>query len=867
MARSDPGRSSFEGYLDSAGWDRIVGWARFADEPGRRATVEIIANGAVIHTMVADDPRPDLVSAGKGDGRHGFQLTLPKYLVAAPVVSLLVREQSTGLDLANTPQQLLNDAAGLDRATQAFLADRVAALADGADGDAIDDQAAFLLTQFDRLVSARMRLSGARERMIERVQALAADGPDAPGLGGTVAGTIGAAVRQYGNEPIVLPTSDAPEVSVVIPARNAFRYTHACLRSIAVQPVLRAFEVILVDDGSSDETVLAALLVSGLRVVRAPRTEGFVGAVTRGVAAARGQRVLLLNNDTEVGAGWLDALCGTMDRDASVGVVGAKLLFPDGSLQESGAFVWRNGDGYNYGRGQDPGRPEYRFMRDVDYVSGAAMLVRRDVWDQVGGLGPEYAPGYYEDTDLCFKVREAGWRVVVQTTALVMHHEGASSGTDVAGTGMKRHQRANMTRFAARWAGRLRTHAEPNPALIEAQATRGIARHALFIDDTVPTPDRDAGSNAAVAHMLALQRLGWHVHFVPSHNLARIPPYTDALERVGIRCHDRPYTNSVEELLRRNAGLYGLVYLHRLSNARYMGMVRACNPDAQVIYSVADLHHLRMMRDPELARDPALRRAAQATMAEEMAAAADADCTIVHSSHEAAVIAASEPRARVMVVPWTVEPCPAPLGFAERNGLAFVGGSHPPNIDAAEWLVTEVMPLVWAEDPGMVLHLVGEHAEHPRVQSLPAVRDKRVRACGWVPDFRSALGACRLTVAPLRYGAGLKGKLLDSFALGLPCVPTSCAAEGADLPAPLSDLVSDDPAGIAALILALHGDAARNAHLAEAGLRYIEATCAAPRIDALMALATKPAAPDRADSAVVSLRPIRPGPARAGRPR
>jgi GT2 family glycosyltransferase/glycosyltransferase involved in cell wall biosynthesis len=821
--------AEFEGVLEGADWDAIRGWAWSPVDPERRVVLDILVDGTPVLDVTANQFRQDLLIAKIGDGGHSFRVCLPQALFSNPIVRVQVLDKATGRDLAGSPVTLMNHAAGLNPLTREFLATQIDALVTGGAADLLEENAAFLLAQFDRLLQAREQAAAVRLRDFESWSQLLRDqGRDGPGK---VSGLIDLARHQYGERPLRLPTSEAPEVSVIIPVHGKFWYTYQCLRAIAEHAPRRPFEVIVVDDCSTDETLLAPLIVSGVRVLRNERNLGFVGSVNAGAAMARGRNIMLLNNDTEVQPGWMDELCDSFERDGRIGIAGSKLLFPNGTLQECGGIVWRLGDGWNYGRDQDPERPEFCALRDVDYVSGAALMIRREVWDAVGGLSEEYAPAYYEDTDLCFKVREAGHRVVVQPYSRVVHHEGVSAGTDVSGAGMKRYQRTNMARFAARWRSTLQHHAVGGSVPPAIEAERYVRRRALFIDDSVPTPDRDAGSTVAVEHIKSLMRLGYQVHFVPSDNMARIPPYTDALERIGVRCHYAPFEASPEEVLRNNAGAFDLIYLHRVSNARYMSLARARNPDAQVVYNVADLHHLRLLREAEVTANPRLLRDAQAMRVEELAAVAAADCTIVHSTHEATVLAHEAPMAPTVVMPWVVHAHPTSNTFAARKGLAFVGSTHGPNIDAAEFLVREVMPLVWADAPGIVLHLIGSHCGDRRIRDLAG---PRVRLDGWVPDLAAVLATMRLTIAPLRFGAGLKGKVLDSMAAGLPCVMTRCAAEGAAIPAELDWLIADDPLPLAELVLELHADPAANARAAEAGLRYIRQHCSEARIDDLI---------------------------------
>lgn len=232
-----------------------------------------------------------------------------------------------------------------------------------------------------------------------------------------------------------------------------------------------------------------------------------------GAAIAKGKYLLFLNNDTLVKEGWLDELVETFENVPNVGIAGSKLLFEDGKLQEAGGIIWRLGDGWNWGRGHDPDELPYTYLRDADWVSGAALMIENGMFRELNGFDEIFAPGYYEDTDLAFRVRALGKRVVVQPASQIIHLEGVSSGTDTSGPGMKRYQVINHAKFYQRWKDTLITH-RLNGRFPEREAERMVHRRAYSIDDTVPTPDQDAGSNAAVEHMRALIELGYKVTFI-----------------------------------------------------------------------------------------------------------------------------------------------------------------------------------------------------------------------------------------------------------------------------------------------------------------------------------------------------------------
>ena len=245
---------------------------------------------------------------------------------------------------------------------------------------------------------------------------------------------------------------------------------------------------------------------------------------------------------------------------------------------------------------------------------------------------------------------------------------------------------------------------------------------------------------------------------------ADAPPHMPGFEGVG--WHVAPAVASVEEVLRRNAGAYELIYLHRLSNASaYAGLAREWCPRANVLYSVSDLHHLRLARQARVLGEAEAPRAARAVKQAELFAMRTADAVITHSPAEAEYLAREAPGARVHVVGWPIEVAQRNVAFAQRSGLAFIGSpGHEPNRDAVALLIEEIMPQVWERDPAIMCEIIG--ADWPAI--FPGDLDHRIWLTGPVPDLTAAFDRVRLTVAPLRFGAGIKGKVLESFAAGVP---------------------------------------------------------------------------------------------------
>ncbi|HKR51779.1 MAG TPA: glycosyltransferase [Pseudonocardiaceae bacterium] len=623
--------------------------------------------------------------------------------------------------------------------------------------------------------------------------------------------------------PVTVRTSASPLLSVIVPVHGNWKYTRACLVSIEQHRPAVPFEVLVVDDASPDRTAELVAASPGVRLARTERNVGFVGACNLGASHARGAYLLFLNNDTEVRPGALDALVGAADSDDRIGLVGARLVYPDGRLQECGGIVWADGSGWNYGRGREAEAPEFHVRRDVDYCSGAAILVRRELFDQVGGFDQRYAPAYYEDTDLAFAIRATGHRTIVEPAAVVMHHEGVSHGTDV-GTGVKRYQEINRTLFVEKWAQALADHLPAASELtVWLARQRGPVGHqgglVLVADHQVPTPDRDSGSMRMHRLLLVLVELGQRVVFFPA-NGALLQPHTGELQRHGITVI--PDATGQATFLREAGAGLRLALLSRPQVAwTLLEELRMRAPHCLVGYDTVDVHFLRLQRQASLVAsagddEGAARLAGKAAASKELelGLVRATDLTLVVSEDEQQLLHSLVPEADVRVLS-NVHHCanevPGPQG---RAGLLFVGSfDHLPNRDAVAWMVCDVLPLVHRRHPGTVLHVVGSNPP-PDVLELAA---DTVEVHGWVPDLALLHQRCRLSVAPLRFGAGVKGKVGESMAAGLPTVCTPVAAEGMRLVDGQHVLMAADATGFADRVVALLDDDELWRTLSEAG--------------------------------------------------
>jgi GT2 family glycosyltransferase/SAM-dependent methyltransferase/glycosyltransferase involved in cell wall biosynthesis len=600
------------------------------------------------------------------------------------------------------------------------------------------------------------------------------------------------------------PLPEAPRVSVIIPTYGQVDHTLRCLASLAAHPPQAPCEIIVVDDAAPDPRAAELARVANIRLVRNTENLGFLRSCNAAANEARGELLFFLNNDTEVMPGAVDALVRLLDARPDAGMVGARLLYPDGTQQEAGGIVWNDGSAWNYGRGDDPRKPEYNYVREADYCSGAAIMLSRALWERLGGFDEHYLPAYCEDTDLAFRVREAGLKVLYQPAAMIIHDEGTSHGTDVT-QGVKAHQVANMRKLAARWAERLATEQQAPGTRIPMARDRATGRKVtLVIDHYVPTPDQDGGSRAMFSVIEALCASGRVVKFFPQNEL-RTPGYTEALQALGVEVAFAPYSRGFANWIAERGAEVDEVLLSRPTVAVEFLPTLKRHCAAPIVFLGHDLHHLRMRLDAEALGDPARRAAAAEMERIERAIWRDVAVSVYFSEEEIAMARSLEPVARFGTMPLCALPSP-PTDRAPPAAprILFVGGfGHPPNIDAAKWLAGEIFPRILAARPDARLTLAGSKPP----AEVQALASPEVEVTGFLPeaDLARRYGEARVALCPLRVGAGVKVKVIEAMSHALPVVTTSIGAQGLEGLARVAD-VADTAEGLASATLRLLGD-------------------------------------------------------------
>jgi O-antigen biosynthesis protein len=633
-----------------------------------------------------------------------------------------------------------------------------------------------------------------------------------------------------------IPRDDNPVVSIIIPTYGQVDYTLRCLASIADERPQAPIEVIVIDDATPGTSTACLAGIHGIRLVINPRNLGFLGSCNAAARVADGEFVLFLNNDTQVLSGWLDQLLAVFRSCDDVGAVGSKLLYPDGRLQEAGCIVWDDGSGWNYGKLDDPDRPAYNYRREVDYCSAASLMVPRALFNRVGGFDACYAPAYCEDSDLAFRLRERGYKVIYQPRSQVVHFEGISHGKDLT-SGIKTFQSRNQHTFQERWQPILSREHLPNGAHVMRARDRARKRDIiLVIDHYVPEPDRDAGSRTMLCCIQALLQAGLVVKFWPQ-NLRYSPGYTAALQDIGVEVAYGGDSDAFSHWLADNAHDIDYVLLSRPQVAAAFLADLKRHRNIRLLYYGHDLHFCRMRAQAKVLGDSLIAREADRMEQLERSVWRQVDVVMYPSDAEIAEVIALEPQVTARtLLPYCFADFATLRTPAAEPLILFVGSfGHPPNQEAVLWFASHVLPLICARVPDARLAIVGSNPS-PDVKAL-AGEAISVSANVSAVVLREFYRAARVAAVPLRYGAGVKLKVVEAMREGLPLVTTSTGAQG--LPG-LERIVSvcDEPEAFADAICRLLTDDALwtqrcTAQIAYVASRFSETAFRGALLDAL----------------------------------
>lgn len=573
-------------------------------------------------------------------------------------------------------------------------------------------------------------------------------------------------------ELLEFPQFDEIEVSIIIPVYNHLGYTYHCLKSVLENTVQVKYEIIIADDASTDDTCRLEEAIKGITIIRNEENLFYLKNCNKAARLAKGKYLLFLNNDTRVIYGWLSPMKQILDFNDDVGLVGPKFLNPDGTVQEAGGIIWKDGTGESYGRGKNPGALDLNYVRECDYIMGAAILTRRNLWDEIGGFDERYAPACFEDSDFAFEVRKRGKKVVYQPASLVIHFAGGSGSQSQDGS-MRRHLSANICKFADKWKEILeREHKEPGRDIFAARDRKNVRKTILFVSTMIPALDRDAGSKTIIQYIKLFIERNYIVKFIPL-DFKEKQPYISELQQLGIEVlYGEGFKEKCSSWIMANQKFIDYAFVHYPeAGEQIVDLLRLTS--IQIRYYGHDLRFLRKKREYELTGNEALLHISRVYYEKEKQLVRKTGWVYYPSDIEVEVVKKEFKKEEAGQIPPYIYKRTSDTEYAAENreGIIFIGGSHPPNADAVAWFMEEIYPEVYKQKK-LPFYIVGSKFVidgREGVINLGHITEN---------ELEDLYRRVRMAVIPLRYGAGIKGKTVDAMYYGVPIVSTSTGIEG-----------------------------------------------------------------------------------------
>jgi O-antigen biosynthesis protein len=590
-----------------------------------------------------------------------------------------------------------------------------------------------------------------------------------------------------------LSFSDAqsPELSVLVLGEGDLAATCRTLQAVQRQATSVSFNVCVLPGAMSEQDVAELSSgVPGLRLLDGTQASWDAFATPYVFVVKAG--VLTADH-------CFDAIHDIFSLNADCALVAPKVLDEAGRVREAGVIVWCDGESVAYGAGWEADRHECNYVKDIDACGDAAFAIKlternKSVLPELGIL--DSRPSCLE---LAFQLREANGRVLFQPKAVVVDEREVVDDGVHSATSLRESWQPVL----------LRDHLASAQGAVQARDRAQHKKVLLMVDHSVPQPDRDAGSRTMWQLIQMFMRHGMLVKFWPHEPNPELR-YIELLQQEGVEVITQYDGGFNAWLLDHGAALHTVLLSRPHVALEYLYSIRKLSA-ARILYYGHDIHHIRMQAQMEHLPSPELEQSMARHMAWEHAIWQAADAVYYPAEGETQLVRKwlaqhGYPHAAVRTIPaYAFDTFPeAPhANLGERRGMMFVGGfAHEPNADAARWFVREVMPFVQARQPGAHLYLLGSNPT-PEVFALAG---PNVTIVGYVGDEELArfYRDVRVSVAPLRFGAGLKGKVIEAMRFGLPCATTSVGAQGLEDLAFLA--VADDPQEFADHVVALLKD-------------------------------------------------------------
>ena len=597
-------------------------------------------------------------------------------------------------------------------------------------------------------------------------------------------------IENSGNRP------EIARVTIVIPAFNNFYEVATCIESIYSSASKTNFKIIIADDASPDVSYSPLALLHGISLLRQGINLGYIGNVNAATSAINTEYVLTLNQDVIVCPSWLDELVREADENPNVGIVGPRILDQGFMILEAGGIIFQEAHAAHRGRGSTPEDERYNFSCDVDYVSGCAMLVRTSLWHRLGGLDTQYAPAYYDDVDICLRARKSGWLVRYAPLSCIVHFEGTSMGVNEHDSSSLKHfQLVNREKIA-------QNHAELNGHTSIEDVPR-VDSHCpsrtkiACVFESVPFADRDGGAVDFILFVDYLLDLG---HTVSALFLRVVAPEDSAKWRGrGVQCVQ----------LETDHGLDLMDNAHMIVSFGTMVGIRLAKEDLahkNWIHHTSDCATRRLEAMNELFKNQkdvspeasrwflGLPRDVPQMWQIEKPILELPSTTLFVTPHDLEYAQQNGASGNFVHLPILKggpdsHSVPEPL---QELTIGFVGSFlHSPNPDAVEYFLREMWQNIYQAVPGSRFLIWGSNINDKQTAQWSKIPGVEVR--GWFATWDEVVAQTRVLVSPLRFGAGMKHKVVSTYIYGRPVVGTCTSFEGFNIQHLGQNVMTDDP--------------------------------------------------------------------------
>ena len=535
----------------------------------------------------------------------------------------------------------------------------------------------------------------------------------------------------------------------------------------------------------------------------------------------KGKYIVFLEQNTKVHKNWIFFLLKLIESDEKIGMAGSKLIYQNGLLKSAGGIVWNTGEVFSFGRGRDSELPEFNYVKEVDYISEISFIIRKSLWKGVGGFDDIFFLLQYKVIDFSFKLRQFGYKVMYQPKSIIEQNDNVSTGADISPISLY----LNKKKFIEKWKNELYYQFPKNNTFLARDRCFNKSR-ILVIDRFVPNFDKDAGGRCSYMYLNIFKEIGLQVTFL-GDDLKIIEPYTTILQQKGMEVlYGNSYKdNNLEIWLQQNIKYFKYIYLQRPDiTIKYIDLIKKYY-SGKIIYFAHDLHYIRLSREYNITHD--LNKKEQSNFMKKIETDIFKKVDIIHvvGNYEYKILKEQYKNKTISNIPiyiYEKQETNVEKKFAKRKDLLFVGNfEHSPNLDAILWFSKEIYPEIIKSFPDMILHLVSSNIP----QIIKDLESKNIKIEGFLSDedLKLMYQNCRLAIAPLRFGAGVKGKIIEAAFYQIPMVTTSIGGEGIDNSTG-AFIIEDNPKKMAELICQLYTDYSKLKQMSDSGMVLIQ-TC------------------------------------------